>query len=176
MSKSSSEKPAYIMFDPMKDNIEDIKCITDSGIYLICFRDLLKLPVKLQKLEYSSFENYNVLYIGKSSRGFYKRDYKNHYCGLARNSKVRKSLGTLKGLNRKYYSDLKYRFIQLDEERLSLWMKENLIIFYLITNDFDSEEIEYINRYYPPLNIKDNRSVINAEFRKELKMMRTNHG
>ncbi len=132
MKNPNSQKPTYIMFDPMKDSIEDIKRVTDSGIYLICFRDLMKLPIPLQKIEYSSFENDNVLYIGKSSRGFYKRDYKNHYCGSARNSTVRKSLGTLNGLRRKYYSNQKYRFIESDEEKLTLWMKENLLIFYCV--------------------------------------------
>ena len=59
---------------------------------------------------------------------------------------------------------------------LSNWMKTNLMLSYItVTNPQDYEQ-DLINHFNPPLNIRDNRNPINAEFRRNLSEMRGKNG
>ena len=70
----------------------------------------------------------------------------------------------------------KTKFNENDEERLSQWMRENLLLFYSVENR-EQEQIEnlekkLINDYNPPLNILGNNNPINKEYRALLKRLR----
>lgn len=171
----SRSNPDYIKVDPMTDDIQMMASMNYHGVYLICFRKLENVPTQMRLLEYSRFNEYYVIYAGKSSRGFKERDYRNHFRGSARNSTLRKSIGVLMNLERYYYPNNKYRFQSSEEEKLSKWMKENLIVFYKITNNIENEEKLLIENYYPPLNIQLNQAVQNQTFRNELKVLRNSH-
>lgn len=153
-----------------------------AGAYLICVRNADDLPVKMKELEYSYVNELPVIYVGIAGRpiskvkSIRKRDYRNHFNGKARSSTLRKSLGVLFGLEKEYESEtnnLKYKFIDEHEERLSKWMKDNLIMNFVTIDNPMEFEIYLINTYEPPLNLKDNNSEKNRTFRKELSQLRT---
>lgn len=69
----------------------------------------------------------------------------------------------------------KTKFLEVDENKLSEWMKHNLLLFFREEkNVINIEEIEkeLINSYNPPLNIKMNNNTINEDFRELLKELR----
>ncbi|MEA5009139.1 GIY-YIG nuclease family protein [Clostridium tyrobutyricum] len=66
----------------------------------------------------------------------------------------------------------KYRFKAEDEEKLSAWMKNNLIMHFVPIDNPMKFEIYMIDQYEPPLNLKDNHSDKNKMFRKELSKLR----
>ena len=66
----------------------------------------------------------------------------------------------------------KTKFNIEDELKLSEWMSDNLIMYFLPTSDFNNIEIELINHFNPPLNLKDNSNIINFDFRRLLSSLR----
>lgn len=150
----------------------------EKGLYLICIAEMSNLPKVLNGLEYKYINDRPVLYLGISgNRGLRKRDYKNQFTGTARNSTLRKSLGTILGYGKEQYANdigtNKYKFTILDEQKLSNWMKENLILHYCVTDEeVESIETELIKYFNPPLNLSKNRNEVNKEFRKRLRGMR----
>lgn len=119
-------------------------------------------------------DGYPIIYIGISqTQGLRRRIYNNHFNGTARNSTLRKSLGSLNGWRkyRIYDNGGKYKFDEMHEQELTGCMYDNLIIFYWIdlSADIGDLETELINELNPPLNIVKNKSSINKRFRKKLK-------
>jgi hypothetical protein len=160
------------VFNPRTDDESSLP--NKNGLYLICIGDINNLPDSMKNLEFCSIETFKVLYVGISrAQGIRKRDYKNHFRGLARNSTLRKSLGTLFYYEKYYYADGKYRFNQEHEKILSQWMKDNLVLFYYLSED-RLEEVEciLIETLSPPLNIRENHSIINMDFRQKLTVLR----
>jgi hypothetical protein len=105
------------------------------------------------------------------------RDYRQHFIGNnAGRSTLRKSLGVLFGykliVRDNNPSNGKTKFEQTDESKLSDWMRQNLLMFFLPTTNYAVTEIALINHFNPPLNLKDNHNSINADFRKLLSNMR----
>jgi hypothetical protein len=160
------------VFSPNKDTESSLPMGT--GLYLICIKDLNSLPSIMKNLDFVPFEGHYILYIGISrTQGLRYRDYRNHFRGSARNSTLRKSLGVLLGLQKYYYKNKKYRFIEEHEKILTNWMKENLILYYYLTTELIDETERYlIKQISPPLNIKGNQSIKNDEFRKALLHLR----
>ncbi len=153
-----------------------------AGAYLICVKNTDALPIKMKELEYSYVNGLPVIYVGIAGRptskvkSIRKRDYSNHFNGKARSSTLRKSLGVLFGLEKEYESEtnkLKYKFIDEHEDKLSKWMKDNLIMHFVTIDNPMEFEIYLINTYEPPLNLKDNNNENNRTFRKELSQLRT---
>lgn len=69
----------------------------------------------------------------------------------------------------------KTKFGPQDEETLSAWMKENLLLFYKTCTSkekIEEDETAYILRYNPPLNIMNNHNEENRLFRKRLSELR----
>lgn len=152
-----------------------------SGAYLICAKDIDILPVKMKELEYTYINDLPVIYVGIAGRptskvkSLRKRDYRNHFNGRARTSTLRKSLGVLFGFEKEYEREIKnskYKFISEHEEKLSNWMKSNLVMHFVTIANPMEFEIYMIKTYEPPLNLKDNNSEKNREFRKELSYLR----
>lgn len=150
--------------------------------YLICSKTTDVLPARMKELVYSYVDGLPVIYVGIAGRptlkvkSIRKRDYRNHFNGKARSSTLRKSLGILFDFKKEYESEtnnLKYKFIDEHEDKLSKWMKDNLILYFVTIDNPMEFERYLINTYEPPLNLKDNKSQKNIAFRKELSQLRT---
>jgi len=125
----------------------------------------------------TNFDGLQVIYTGIAGGSLRTRDFKQHFKGNnAGRSTLRKSLGVLFGYNQIPRDEDpergKTKFSIEDEEQLSEWMHNNLIMFFLPTSSFVSIEVELINHFNPPLNLKDNRNLINLEFRRLLLSLR----
>lgn len=163
-------------FDPQKDHQ---KVIADSsGNYILCLKKNSKLPIISFTPILTIFEELEVVYTGVTKISLRKRDYKQHFTGNnAGASTLRKSLGVLFGYEQimrdKSPNNDKTKFSKEDEQKLSEWMYNNLVIFFLPNTNFDQVEIELINHFNPPLNLKSNKNLINSDFRQLLSKLRT---
>lgn len=163
-------------FDPTTDSETIIA--NSSGNYILCLRKNSKLPTVLMKPIFTNFEGLQVIYTGIAGSSLRTRDFRQHFKGNnAGRSTLRKSLGVLFGykqISRDNDPNTgKTKFDNVDEIILSEWMCNNLIMFFLPTLDFDRIEIELINRFNPPLNLKSNLNMINSDFRRLLSGLRT---
>lgn len=162
-------------FDPKADSETIIA--NSSGNYILCLKKNSKLPTRSIKPILTNFEGLQVIYTGIAGSSLRTRDFRQHFKGNnAGRSTLRKSLGVLFGYKQiPRDSDPntgKTKFGNADELKLSEWMCNNLIMFFLPTSDYDSIEIELINHFNPPLNLKDNSNIINADFRRLLSSLR----
>ena len=66
----------------------------------------------------------------------------------------------------------KTKFNHVDEAELQVWMIANLLMFYFVNPDWKADEIQLINYFNPPLNLKDNHHLENLEFRQLLRCLR----
>lgn len=161
-------------FDSGIENASRLESLTElpdkKGFCIICIKDKNNLPERMIDLEYNVYRDYPVLYIGTTT-SLKKRRLFN---GTGRNSTLRKSLGSILELEREYYRDGKYKFVKKDEEHLSKWINDNLIMFYS-TNVESLVDIEsyLINKYNPPLNLRKNYNDKNILFREYLTDLRT---
>jgi len=149
-----------------------------SGNYLLCLKPNADLPTISITPTLTSFDGLKVIYTGIASKSLRKRDYSQHFTGNnAGRSTLRKSLGVLFGYKQiprdKDTSNGKTKFGQVDEEKLTEWMSDNLIMFFLPTTEFESVEMKLINHFNPPLNLQGNHNYINADFRKMLSTLRS---
>lgn len=163
-------------FDPRTDNEKIIP--DNSGNYILCLRTTSKLPVVSVKPTLSNFEGLQVIYTGIAGGSLRSRDYRQHFKGNnAGRSTLRKSLGVLFGYKQiprdKDPNTGKTKFGNADEQELTDWMCENLIMFFFPTTDYDNVEIKLINLFNPPLNLKGNHNSTNADFRKLLSGLRS---
>lgn len=177
-------KDSFKLFDPMKDCSSILPNI--PGNYLIVLRTYSQIPqIEITpKFHYIDFNgsHYQVIYTGISNKGIRKRDYNQHFTGNnAGQSTLRKSLGSLMGFpkiprDKNKPENGKTKFNEKDEETLSQWMRENLLLFYCTRNNatqpIETWEKELIDFYNPPLNIKSNTNLINEEYRNLLKKLR----
>ncbi len=181
-------KNSFKLFDPMKDCNSILPNL--PGNYFIVLRTTSQLPpIEVSpEFHYIDYNNshYPIIYTGISNISIRKRDYHQHFIGNnAGRSTLRKSLGSLMGFSKiprdKNNPDNgKTKFNENDEEILSQWMRENLLLFYSIENREQEQiknlEKELINDYNPPLNILGNNNPINKEYRALLKILRNRTG
>lgn len=163
-------------FDPKTDSETIIA--NSSGNYILCLKKNSKLPTVSIKPFLTNFEGLQVIYTGIAGGSLRSRDFRQHFKGNnAGRSTLRKSLGVLFGYKQiPRDSDPttgKTKFNIEDELKLSEWMWDNLIMYFLPTLDFSNIEIELINHFNPPLNLKDNSNIINIDFRRLLSSLRT---
>lgn len=164
-------------FDPKRDSETIIT--NNSGNYILCLKKNSKLPTVSINPILTPFEGLQVIYTGIAGSSLRTRDFKQHFKGNnAGRSTLRKSLGVLFGYKQiprdRNPNTGKTKFSNEDELKLTEWMCNNLIMFFLPTADFDSVEIELINYFNPPLNLKDNSNIINSDFRQLLSRLRAN--
>ncbi len=170
------ESLKFELFDPMKDKEDKIP--DKSGNYIVVLREKVELPVIDITPIYNMYKGYRVIYTGISSKSLRKRDYSQHFTGNnAGHSTLRKSLGSLMGLKKiprdtKKPENGKTKFTDADEEKLSAWMKENLLLFFLCENEFATLEEFLINKLNPPLNIQGNKNEVNQDYRDKLRKLR----
>lgn len=162
-------------FDPKTDSETIIA--NSPGNYILCLKKNSKLPTVQVKPVLTNFEGLEVIYTGIAGGSLRTRDFRQHFKGNnAGRSTLRKSLGVLFGYKLiPRDSDPttgKTKFNITDEKKLSDWMCDNLIMYFLPTSDFNNIEIELINHFNPPLNLKGNSNMINIEFRRLLSSLR----
>ena len=173
----------FKLFDPQidaKDALPD-----EPGNYFIILRNDCELPginiVPIMKKWELNGIQYDVVYTGVSKVSLRKRDYVQHFTGNnAGRSTLRKSLGSMMGLvkiprDKKNPLNGKTKFRDQDEELLSQWMKENLLLLYCANASVEKvmqNEEAYICSYNPPLNLQGNKNEINKAFREKLKELR----
>ena len=163
-------------FDPSTDN--EIIISNSSVNYIFCLKKNSTLPTVAIKPILTNFEGLEVIYTGLASGSLRSRDFRQHFKGNnAGRSTLRKSLGVLFGYKQiPRDSDPttgKTKFNFEDEQKLSEWMCNNLVMYFLPTPDFKAIEIELINQFNPPLNLKDNRNIINFDYRRLLSSLRS---
>lgn len=174
---------SFTLFDPQKDNAS--KIVDAPGNYALLLRPESKLPDSVIKIGHTpsivTYEGkeYELIYVGISTKSLYKRDYSKHFNGHAGQSTLRKSLGSLMGMKKTYRSegekvekDPKTKFIDSDEEKLSEWMNEHLLLLFKVNPNFKKMEDEMIAVLNPLLNIKQNPNRVNEEYRKVLSKLR----
>ena len=161
-------------FNPSKDNPNDLP--DQTGIYMISAKNRDSLEKIMVDVVFPELDGLPIIYIGISeTQGLRKRDYRNHSNGTARKSTLRKSLGSLFKwqADRLYDKGGKYKFKPDSEQKLSIWMQDNLIMYYwLIDTGLSDLETKLIDELNPPLNIAKNKCPVNKEFRRYLSELR----
>lgn len=172
----------FKLYDPLKNDYSDIPDLPGNYIFLLrndsTFPPTQEIPV-FSHINVNE-ESLRVLYTGISTKArLRKRIYTRHLGNNSGKSTLRKSLGRLFGFrlvprDKNKPNDGYKKFCKEDEEKLTDWMKRNLVVLYDDRADnyemLQNQLITYLN---PPLNIKDNHNPINLEFRKKLKRLRT---
>lgn len=170
-------------FDPERDR-ED-KIVDAPGNYAVLLRPGSHLPECEEKYKPSMATymgtEYEVVYVGVSSKSLRERDYEKHFNGNnAGQSTLRKSIGSLMGLKKTFRSPAEYgkekpktKFVDSDEVKLSEWMRKNLLLLFKGNSNYEEIEKEMIRVLNPPLNIKENHNEENKDFRSRLKTLRT---
>lgn len=171
-------------FNPLEN--DDVIIADRPGLYLILLRPGSSLPDIELAYERSLInycgQPYEVIYVGISKDSLRKRDYNTHFEGNnAGKSTLRKSIGSLMGLRKTYRSagevgksNPKTKFISKDEEILSDWMRNNLLLLFLPlpSSKLEIIETEMINNLNPPLNLSKNHNIANKSFRHRLSELR----
>jgi len=162
-------------FNPSEDNPDYPP--DQKGIYMICAKNRDCLEKIMVDVVFPELDGLPVIYIGISeTQGLRKRDYQTHFKGTARKSTLRKSLGSLfKWQADRLYDkdDKRYKFKPDFEQKLSIWMQDNLIMYYwLIDTGLSELETKLINELNPPLNLAKNKCSVNKEFRINLSSLR----
>lgn len=162
-------------FDPASNSERDIP--DAPGNYIICLKPGSKLPKSSYDYTTTKFNSLEVIYTGIAGTSLRKRDYKQHFTGNnAGSSTLRKSLGSLFSYKKiprdKDPNTGKTKFGLNDEKKLSEWMQQNLILFHAEHSNPGSNELSLINKYNPPLNLSNNKNVVNLDFRNNLSKLR----
>lgn len=173
-------------FSPFDPEIDGENKIVDApGNYAVLLRPGCHLPecevkYKPSMATYMGTE-YEVVYVGVSSKSLRERDYKKHFNGNnAGQSTLRKSIGSLMGLKKTFRSPAEYgkenpktKFVDSDEVKLSEWMRKNLLLLFKGNSNYEEIEKEMIKELNPPLNIQENHNEENKGFRSHLTTLRT---
>lgn len=172
---------SFTLFDPLEDSERKIPDM--PGVYAILLRHGSNLPDCEIKhtpclIDYKG-EKYELIYVGISDDGLNKRDYRTHFNGSAGRSTLRKSLGSLMGLKKTYRSEAeknknspKTKFVDEDEEKLSDWMSNNLLLLFKVASGRGETETEMIKVLNPPLNLQKNKNMVNKAYRNRLSELR----
>jgi hypothetical protein len=166
-------------FDPQCDRKEAIP--NQPGNYLLCLKRDSHLPKVDVEPVFTTFEGLDVIYTGIASKNLRKRDYEQHFVGNnAGRSTLRKSLGALFGYTQvardKDPNTGKTKFGEADEERLSEWMCNNIVMYFWANPDSGTVEHLLIEHFHPPLNLEGNRNPGGADFRALLSRLRQRKG
>lgn len=170
------------LFDPQHD--AETSLPDGPGNYIVILRNSSTLPdvgIKpvMKTLEIGG-RQFEVIYTGISSKSLRKRDYGQHFTGNnAGRSTLRKSLGSMMGLkkiprDRNNPNNGKTKFADADEEKLSKWMRENLLLLYCKVDEDNVKTLEeqLIAELNPPLNLQKNHNAENMAFRAKLSELR----
>lgn len=168
----------FKIFDPMTMDSNMLPNV--AGNYVFLLRKGSQLPqvdINPQIPEVTLDGNtYQAIYTGIASESLRQRVYRIHFIGNnASRSTLRKSIGSLFGydLIPRKEGDSKHKKIKLaDEEKLTEWMKNNLLLAFVENADPKLMEDKLIIELNPPLNLEKNHNKVNAEFRALLSKLR----
>lgn len=171
----------FKIFDPMTMDSNMLPNV--AGNYVFLLRKGSQLPqvdINPQIPEVTLDGNtYQAIYTGIASKSLRRRDYHAHFIGNdASRSTLRKSIGSLFGydlIQRKENDKRHKKFKPNDEEKLTKWMKNNLLLAFVENADPESMEDKLIAELNPPLNLDKNDNTVNAEFRALLSKLRRRH-
>ena len=171
----------FKIFDPMTMDSNMLPNV--AGNYVFLLRKGSQLPqVDINpKIPEVTLEGntYQAIYTGIASKSLRRRDYRAHFIGNdASRSTLRKSIGSLFGYDlilRKENDKRHKKFKPNDEEKLTKWMKNNLLLAFVENADPESMEDKLIAELNPPLNLDKNDNTVNAEFRALLSKLRRRH-
>lgn len=162
-------------FLPLTDSENNIPNL--PGNYIVCLKNGSKLPDIGVECITQKLNDLEVIYTGIASQSLKTRDYEQHFCGNnAGRSTLRKSIGAMFGYRQiprdKDPNTGKTKFSDEDEQKLSKWMRENLILYFFPNNNPEELEDGLILKLNPPLNLNKNKNFINLEYRQELSRLR----
>lgn len=171
----------FKIFDPMTMDSNMLPNV--AGNYVFLLRKGSQLPqvdINPQIPEVTLDGNtYQAIYTGIASESLRQRVYRIHFIGNdASRSTLRKSIGSLFGYDlipRKEGDSKHEKFKPADEEKLTKWMKNNLLLAFVENADPESMEDKLIAELNPPLNLDKNDNTVNAEFRALLSKLRRRH-
>ena len=171
----------FKIFDPMTMDSNMLPNV--AGNYVFLLRKGSQLPQvdinpKIPEVTLDG-NTYQAIYTGIASKSLRRRDYRAHFIGNdASRSTLRKSIGSLFGYDlilRKENDKRHKKFKPNDEEKLTKWMKNNLLLAFVENADPESMEDKLIAELNPPLNLDKNDNTVNAEFRALLSKLRRRH-
>ena len=168
----------FKIFDPLTMDSNMLPNV--AGNYVFLLRKGSQLPqvdINPQIPEVTLDGNtYQAIYTGIASKSLRRRDYRAHFIGNdASHSTLRKSIGSLFGYDlilRKENDKRHKKFKPNDEEKLTKWMKNNLLLAFVENADPESMEDKLIAELNPPLNLEKNTNMVNKEFRALLSKLR----
>lgn len=170
---------AFQLFDCLKMDSKVLPNVAGNYIFLLregCLLPQIEIEPVITKVEIAG-KLYQAIYTGIASNNLRQRDYRQHFIGNdASKSTLRKSLGCLFGYDfiPRNAGDTKHKkFKTQDEAALSEWMKNNLLLAYIEIADPDALEDKLISELNPPLNLRQNNNVTNAEYRELLSKLRS---
>lgn len=168
------EPASFVEFDPLVDSPESIPDVPGSLLFVL--RHMSNLH-QLAGMNLKEFEGQEVLFVGESEN-LRTRIVNEHFRGDSSRSSLRISIGCLLDMKQiprdKTPDGVHFRFAKEDEQWLSQWMKENLLVYYKATPYHAQMTRLMISAFNPPLNL-DNTSPDRQEFRKELMELRNKH-
>ena len=171
----------FKIFDPMTMDSNMLPNV--AGNYVFLLRKGSQLPQvdinhKIPEVTLDG-NTYQAIYTGIARKCLRNRDYRNHFVDNdASRSTLRKSIGSLFGYDlilRKENDKRHKKFKPNDEEKLTKWMKNNLLLAFVENADPESMEDKLIAELNPPLNLDKNDNTVNAEFRALLSKLRRRH-
>ena len=169
------ENPApFVEYDPLVDSPESIPEAPGSLIVVLRYMSNI---YQLAGMDLKEFEGQEVLFVGESEN-LRKRIAFDHFRGDSSRSSFRISIGSLLEMVQiprdKNPDGVHFRFSKEDEQWLTQWMKENLIVYYKATPFHGQITKMLMSTYNPPLNL-ENTSSDRQQFRKELIELRSKH-
>lgn len=168
------EPASFVEFDPLVDSPESIPDVPGSLLFVLRYMSNLH---QLAGMNLKEFEGQEVLFVGESEN-LRTRIVNEHFRGDSSRSSLRISIGCLLDMKQiprdKTPDGVHFRFAKEDEQWLSQWMKENLLVYYKATPYHAQMTRLMISAFNPPLNL-DNTSPDRQEFRKELMELRNKH-
>ena len=163
----------FVEYDPLVDSPESIPEAPGSLIFVLRYMSNI---YQLAGMDLKEFEGQEVLFVGESEN-LRKRIAFDHFRGDSSRSSLRISFGCLLDMVQiprdKTPDGVHFRFAKEDEQWLTQWMKDNLLVYYKATPYNGQLTKMLMTALNPPLNL-ENTSSDRQQFRKELIELRNN--
>lgn len=174
----------FKVFDPLNDDKTQLP--NAAGNYVVLLRKGIPMPMKgishtpiICEITLNNKE-YQLIYTGivkttSTSSNLRKRIGGQHFGENSGRSTLRLSLGCLMGFMKIFRDNRRkhLKFKKTDEQQLTDWMLNSLIVLYYVNCNSNNDEDNMISTFNPPLNLDKNYCEENAEFRSELSYLRS---
>ena len=164
----------YIRFDPSNYyQVRENPLPDQSGSYFVGIRGIYALPAHNYHLQSHRHNDVNIIYVGNAKISL-KESIVSHLFGHnSIHSKFRQSLGSLFMFKKQLGAPSimekeKEYFSPEDEEWITSWMVNNLVIYYYPNDDPEGNGFRLIQLLNPPLNLNCNHNKVNSDFRSAL--------